>query len=283
MTSAEIITATRFGIREPVEMDVSDTEITAMTLRGVIILGNKLKEGDPSFLNKRISFSSNTHVFAWPSDCMKIMKVWDLESVAGTITGAADNGSGLVQITLVDHGFSDGDIVLQHDIEGTTEANGIFKVANVDTNTYDLTGSTFSNAWTAGGKAFALPTNPDEIKLINLSESTGSNDRRWYPREKQIIIDDMDFSNDLMVDYEGRPDAIDDVPAEYHDGLVGWNVINLIRIPAPDSASYYDFVRSKNFWVKMWNVVNDQIDSTFAASSEPSFVIDDWRREVEDY
>lgn len=281
MTSAEIITATRLGIREPVPMDVADAEITVVSLRGVQLLGSKLKEGDPSFFNKRVSLSSYTHIFSWPSDCMQILKVWDLGTTAGTITGAADNGSGLVQITLASHGFSDNDIILEHDIAGTTEANGVFKVVNATTNTYDLTGSTFANAWTSGGKAFKVPIDPDEIHRISLAEATGSNDFNWYPREKQIVIDDPTFSNDLLVDYEGRPDSIEDVPAEYHDGLVAFSVINLIRIPDPSSPSYADKVAAKNFWTNIWQLVNQQIESAFSASSEPSYVRDEWADECE--
>jgi hypothetical protein len=75
-----------------------------------------------------------------------------------TITGAADNGSGLVRITATAHGFLDDDAVSISDVAGTTEAtntasNPTWTVVGKTDNTFDLTGSTFSNAYTSGGTA----------------------------------------------------------------------------------------------------------------------------------
>ncbi|MSR15351.1 MAG: hypothetical protein EXR86_12465 [Gammaproteobacteria bacterium] len=69
------------------------------------------------------------------------------------ITGAANNGAGLVRITSVVHGYADLNYVLVYDVGGTTEANGLWRISGVTANTFDLEGSVFANAYTAGGKA----------------------------------------------------------------------------------------------------------------------------------
>lgn len=70
-----------------------------------------------------------------------------------TITGAADNGAGLVRITSAGHGFVTGDIVVITLVTGTTEANGRWTIIRIDANTFDLVGSVFANVYVAGGKA----------------------------------------------------------------------------------------------------------------------------------
>ncbi len=70
------------------------------------------------------------------------------------ITGAANNGGGLVRITAAGHGFSNGAKVDVTGVIGTTEANGVGWVAIlVDTNNFDLTGSAFVHAYVSGGLA----------------------------------------------------------------------------------------------------------------------------------
>jgi len=68
------------------------------------------------------------------------------------VTGAADNGSGLVRLTVTDTtGWTTGDIKDIADVGGTTEANGTFTITVVDGTHIDLQGSTFANAYTSGG------------------------------------------------------------------------------------------------------------------------------------
>lgn len=75
------------------------------------------------------------------------------ENLGVTITGAADNGSGLVRITSVGHGFLDNEYVRIYDVVGTVEANGIWKITLVDVDNFDLDGSAFAIAYTSGGTA----------------------------------------------------------------------------------------------------------------------------------
>lgn len=68
-----------------------------------------------------------------------------------SVTGAVDNGSGLIRITAVAHGLSTGDKVFIKDVTGTTEANGLWAVTVVGVDEIDLDASTFTNTYVSGG------------------------------------------------------------------------------------------------------------------------------------
>ena len=74
-----------------------------------------------------------------------------LDSYSQTVTGAVDNGAGLVQITCAAHGFEDGDYVTVAGVTGTTEANGDWRLINVSASAADLEGSVFANAFAGNG------------------------------------------------------------------------------------------------------------------------------------
>lgn len=68
------------------------------------------------------------------------------------ITGAADNGSGLIRLTVTSTtGWTTGDIKDIAEVGGTTEANGTWTITVIDGTHIDLQSSTFSNAYTSGG------------------------------------------------------------------------------------------------------------------------------------
>lgn len=68
-----------------------------------------------------------------------------------TITGASNNGVGLIRITSASHGYATGDSIYITGVLGTTEANGTWTITSITANTYDLQSSTFANAYTSGG------------------------------------------------------------------------------------------------------------------------------------
>lgn len=74
-----------------------------------------------------------------------------------TITGAANNGSGLIRITAASHGYATGDRIAVYGVVGTTEANGAWTVTVINANTFDLQGSTFTNAYVSGGTSTNRP------------------------------------------------------------------------------------------------------------------------------
>jgi hypothetical protein len=73
-----------------------------------------------------------------------------------TITGAVNNGAGLIRITTsAAHGFDTGQQVTVSGVGGTVEANApqAWQIIKVSATTFDLAGSTFTNVYTSGGTA----------------------------------------------------------------------------------------------------------------------------------
>lgn len=69
-----------------------------------------------------------------------------------TITNAADNGSGLIRLTMASTStLATGSIAGVSDVGGTTEANGSWVITVIAGTTVDLVGSTFTNAYASGG------------------------------------------------------------------------------------------------------------------------------------
>ena len=88
--------------------------------------------------------------------------------VAKTITGVANNGSGLFRVTATAHGFSTGNPVGISGVLGTPNANGTWTITVIDANTFDLQGSTFAGTYTSGGKAGITGTvKIDEVPVYN--------------------------------------------------------------------------------------------------------------------
>ena len=73
-------------------------------------------------------------------------------NVGSGITGAADNGAGLVRLTTSGaHGLSTSDCINVTGVAGTIEANGDWTITNIDATHIDLQGSAFAVAYTSGG------------------------------------------------------------------------------------------------------------------------------------
>lgn len=275
MLQPAITSAIRTQIKEPTTRRLSDTQIETVVLRGAVMLGLKIKEKDPSYYNGRVSLTSNSNVFSFPTGCKTIAKVWDYSGRAITITGAADNGSGLIRITAADHGFADGAIIIQHDILGCTEANGAWKIDYIDENTYDLLGSAFANTYTSGGKAFQEKTDMVEIVKINMADQSNNNDYAYFLRKRQIIIDDVTYDSDIIIDYEGAASTLADIPDEYQEYLISWGVVNLMVLK-PEEPDYDEKIKNLNFHkAMMMNIIND-IGRSFDSDSEPSYIRNVW-------
>lgn len=75
------------------------------------------------------------------------------KALVAAVTGAVNNGSGLIRVTLASSKFRDGDRVTISGVNGTTEANGVWTLIRITATTFDLTGSAFSHAYTSGGTA----------------------------------------------------------------------------------------------------------------------------------
>lgn len=99
--------------------------------------------------------------YNWTVDSFKAALINPLVADTGikAITGAT-NATPIV-ITATAHGFTNGDLVFIDGIAGNLAANGIWKVANVATNTFELqrpdgTNAVGSAAYTSGGYAVNL-------------------------------------------------------------------------------------------------------------------------------
>jgi hypothetical protein len=76
------------------------------------------------------------------------------KALSKAITGAANNGSGLIRITATNHTFQSGNRITITGVGGTVEANAAnWPITVITANTFDLVGSTFTNAYTSGGTA----------------------------------------------------------------------------------------------------------------------------------
>jgi hypothetical protein len=67
------------------------------------------------------------------------------------ITGAANNGAGLIRLTVTGHTLATGDTVPVQNVGGVPNATGLFTVTSVDANHVDLQKSVFVGTYTSGG------------------------------------------------------------------------------------------------------------------------------------
>jgi hypothetical protein len=72
--------------------------------------------------------------------------------ISPAVTGAANNGSGLIRITTASTtGWSTGETRIISGVLGTTEANGTWTITVISGTTFDLQSSTFTNVYVSGG------------------------------------------------------------------------------------------------------------------------------------
>lgn len=77
------------------------------------------------------------------------------------INNAADNGSGLIRLTVnTTSGMITGQQVTIGDVVGTTEANGNWTITVISLTEIDLQGSAFTNAYSSGGYVVNNPALP---------------------------------------------------------------------------------------------------------------------------
>lgn len=63
---------------------------------------------------------------------------------------AITNNSGKIRVTYTAHGLTTGKRVHIKDVEGVTNANGLWRVTRIDNDTFDLDDSTFAGTYTSG-------------------------------------------------------------------------------------------------------------------------------------
>jgi hypothetical protein len=93
---------------------------------------------------------------------------------AQNISGAANNGSGLVRLTVGStSGWTTGDVKTISAVTGTTEANGTWTITVIDGTHIDLQGSAYAHAYVSGGvvggSIDAMTLSLDEISVAALN------------------------------------------------------------------------------------------------------------------
>lgn len=99
------------------------------------------------------------------------------------ITGAANNGSGLIRLTVGSTAsLTTGDFKTISGVGGTVEANGDWTITVINGTTFDLQGSTFANAYTSGGVVAGslddLPFSLDDVSTATLPALSAVNASR---------------------------------------------------------------------------------------------------------
>lgn len=69
------------------------------------------------------------------------------------VTGAVNNGAGLIRLTVTAHGWVTGDEINAAAVGGVPNATGQWIITVISPNTIDLRGSTFAGTYTSGGTA----------------------------------------------------------------------------------------------------------------------------------
>jgi hypothetical protein len=91
------------------------------------------------------------------------------------VTGAVNNGSGLIRLTVTAHGYTTGDRIAADSVGGVPNAQGSWIVTVIDANTIDLQGSTFAGTYTSGGITTNRAGYAAYLALVAPSVSRGGN------------------------------------------------------------------------------------------------------------
>lgn len=269
MDTATVTKLIRRGVREPSIRKLSAAAITQAIADGINILALILYGQAPVYFSKRISIASTEGniIFDFPSDLKSIRRIWDMDTNAVTVTGTSN--STVINVTVVAHGFSTGDTVTVHDVTGTTEANGTWIITKVDVDNFTLDESVYVSAWTSGGKVFQEEEGFDVIDQMPDTEATGSNEDpfKYYTRGTKIIIDDIDFENDIILLYRYIASILAEIPTEFHFGIVAYGVITIIRLPQDIDPHFQDYLNSLRIHKASWRMALEQCRA-FAPSAE---------------
>jgi parallel beta-helix repeat protein len=135
----------------------------------------------------------------------------NVATVTKTITNAVEGNFNRVRLTCVDHGLANRCLVEISGVVGTTEANGVWQVAYIDDDTFDLLGTTFTNSYVSGGSVFY---------------STGGVGFGITSGATSVILTDGGYINDIGVgvlassngDFVDYSLAFSNVPVPYRGG-----------------------------------------------------------------
>lgn len=118
------------------------------------------------------------------------------------ISGAANNGAGLIRLALdTTVGYTTGDVRVVQNVGGTTEANGTWPLTVVDATHVDLQGSVFVHAYTSGGVlggGTVIDTQANLFALINSYNLTALTTQNFYGNQSiDLSIADVALTNPI--------------------------------------------------------------------------------------
>jgi hypothetical protein len=114
-------------------------------------------------------------------------------------TAMAASPSGAIRVTSAAHTLQSGDRIDIAGTLGTTEANGTWTVSRVNANQFDLNGSTFVNAWSAGGTITPhIFETTDVARLVRIQQASAT---KWGVAKITAVTNAHSVTADVLSDF----------------------------------------------------------------------------------
>lgn len=236
MTEVEIFAKVRRDIGQYGVITIGPTQLSAELTNAIEQLWLAIEEATPRKTQKQKSLTSTTNVFDLPSDHRKTVQLWDLGESAVAITDATNATP--INIEAVAHGRADDDIVVVHDVGGNAAGNGTHKITYADVDNFTLDGSVGDGAYTSGGYTYPIKRYMYPMTETDQGRLTYSNRCGYLIEDNKIVVNYLDFTNSLIIDYHRNPEGLSDIPSRYHAGLAGYITVQLAEVPNPKDPGY---------------------------------------------
>jgi uncharacterized delta-60 repeat protein len=133
--------------------------ISSLTNANFIVFNSSITNYDTLLINWasqapliQNSVTANFSTSTYSSAAAQYRALLTRSNTSVNISGAVDNGSGLIRITTsAVHNLTTDNLVTISGVTGTTEANGFWQVIVISTTQIDLVGSAFNNTYVSGG------------------------------------------------------------------------------------------------------------------------------------
>lgn len=120
-------------------------------------------------------------------------------------TAYADNGSGLFRVTKSSHGLSTNDRVTFHESTNYAAINGTWRITVINSNTFDLVGSTFSGSSTVDGEYtpagmwdydYSIAAPADMLRALEDERYESQIETAWVLESGRVLCntDELEFS-----------------------------------------------------------------------------------------
>lgn len=242
-------TTGRFKTDDGIGWSLNGTLVMELKSTGLEILGTPQFVTEASIADKNVTLRKLYHSASTKTILARSA------SATQTITGASDNGAGLVRLTVASTAdYSTGKVETVSDVLGTTEANGTWTITVVDGTHIDLQGSAFANTWVSGG------TIGGGFKEIGLSELL---DFVTGATRGDLLVRGVSTWNRVARGAQGtviRSDGVD----------IGYGNIPLLHVRDQRAQnSNGDTAMAGNTWTKrtlQTSVINEITDASLASS-----------------